>query len=96
MISIHGLLTLVTLATTPLLALTSVFFTGMLRPAYEKNRNLYDKVLLTLSENLQGQHVVKGFGLEDEENRKFHAVNDEYRYQQRWIFRRSSSCWPPS
>ena len=90
MVSIHRLLTVVCLATTPLLALTSVYFTKMLRPAFEQNRRLYDWVLLTASENLQGQHVIKGFGLADEENRKFHAVNDDYRYQQRWIFHRSS------
>lgn len=90
MVNIHTSLTLIALATTPLLLVASVLFTRMVRPAYDKNRKLYDKMVLALSENIKGHHVVKGFALERREIEKFRTANDDLRQQQRWLFKRSA------
>ena len=42
-------------------------FPAIVKPAYARNSELIDHLVLTLSENIQGVHVVKGFGREREE-----------------------------
>lgn len=91
MLTIHTYLALVALCTTPLLAVASITYSRIVRPAYERNRQLYDKVIIAVSENIQGKHVVKGFALEEQQKQHFREANDAYRAQQRWIFRRSSA-----
>lgn len=91
MINIQPMLTLICLITTPLLGVASVVYSRMVRPAYEENRRLFDRVILRLSENIQGQHVVKGFALEQHEIDRFSQANDALRRQQRWLFKRSSA-----
>ena len=91
MINIQPGLTLVCLITTPLLGVASVIYSRMVRPAYEENRKLFDRVILRLSENVQGQHVVKGFALEQHEIGRFAQANDDLRRQQRWLFKRTSA-----
>lgn len=71
MVNIHPLLTLACLASTPLLWVASVIFSKHARPAFVHNRHLIDKMVLTLSESVQGIFAVKGFGREKEENEKF-------------------------
>jgi ATP-binding cassette subfamily B protein len=90
MTQIHVTLTLLCLATTPLLAIASVIYSRMVQPGYDKNRKLYDNLVRRLSENTQGRHVVEGFALQAYETGRFHEANDEYRNQQRWLFRRTS------
>ena len=63
MLSIHVKLTLACLATTPILWVITTMFSRIVRPAYRKNRELFDKAVLVLSENAQGVHVVKGFAM---------------------------------
>jgi ATP-binding cassette subfamily B protein len=86
MLSIHVTLTLACLATTPILWITTTMFSRIVRPAYRKNRELFDKAVLVLSENAQGVHVVKGFALQDKETQKFKQANDAVADQHRWIF----------
>ena len=94
MLRIHAGLTAACLATTPVLWLLSVRFSRMVRPAYVRNRELFDEVLLTLSENVRGVHVVKGFGRQGEEIAKFQTANGRVRDQQYWIFWRISTFVP--
>jgi len=91
MINIQPGLTLICLITTPLLGVASVVYSRMVRPAYDENRRLFDRVVLRLSENIQGQHVVKGFALEQHEIDRFGQANDALRRQQRWLFKRTSA-----
>lgn len=88
MLSIHITLTLACLATTPILWFITALFSKTVRPAYRKNRELFDKAVLVLSENAQGVHVVKGFSLQDGEVAKFKQANDAVADQHRWIFRK--------
>jgi len=94
MLRIHSRLTLYCLATTPILALTAILFSRKVRPAHRKNRKLYDQMITTLAENIQGVHVVKGFALEQEETAKFAAANRKVKDQQWWIFRMVSLFVP--
>jgi ATP-binding cassette subfamily B protein len=86
MLSIHVGLTLACLATTPLMWLLSTLFSRIVRPAYDRNRELVDQVVLALSENVQGVHVVKGFARQRQESAKFSAANDAVHDQKRKIF----------
>jgi len=90
MLRINPLLSVVALITTPVLAIVSVLYSKKVRPAYERDRKLYDELILTLAENIQGQHVVKGFALEAQQIARFHAANDAVREQKRWLFPRAS------
>jgi ABC-type multidrug transport system fused ATPase/permease subunit len=94
MLSVHVPLTLACLATTPLLWMGTVRFSRLLRPAYRHNRELVDKLVLTLSENVQGVHVVKGFSRENEEIAKFAAANRRVLESKWQIFWRLSVYQP--
>lgn len=94
MLSIHVKLTLACLATTPLLWILTTLFSRTVRPAYRRNRELFDKAVLVLSENAQGVHVVKGFALQERERDKFKRANDAVADQHRWIFWRVATFVP--
>ena len=94
MVSLDVPLTFACLVTTPVLAVGAAWFSRLVRPAYVRNRELVDKLIGVLVENVQGAMVVKGFAREREEIAKFAAANGEVREQQRWIFLRLSTFIP--
>ena len=94
MLSVHVLLTFACLATTPLLWWAAVRFSRTVRPAYLRNSQLIDRLVLVLSENIQGVPVIKGFGREKLEVEKFTAANRAARDQMHWIFGRISIFQP--
>ena len=94
MVRISPKLTFACLATTPLLWFMTSWMSHMVKPAYRRNRELYDRMVLALSENLSGMHVVKGFGLRRQQEDRFRAANLDYKRQQRWIFWRVSIFSP--
>jgi len=91
MFHLQTTLALAGLATTPLLCVASVIYSRMVRPGFEKNRRLYDQLILALSENVQGQYVVKGFALEKQQIENFRKANDNFRVQQRWLIARGAA-----
>ncbi len=94
MLRINAGLTAVCLASTPLLWLLTLKFSRTVKPAYRKNRELFDSLILALSENIQGAHVVKGFARQGEEIARFRKLNDHFRDQQFWIFGKVSTFRP--
>lgn len=94
MLSLNVGLTLACLATTPLMWLVTVIFSRMVRPLYDRNRDLVDRVILRLAESIQGVQVIKGFGREREEIARFATDNGAVRDQQRDIFWRVSIFGP--
>jgi ATP-binding cassette subfamily B protein len=94
MLSIHPGLTLACLATTPLMWCLSSVFARVVRPAYDRTRQLVDRLILVLSENVQGVQVVKGFARQREETAKFRAANHDVQEQQQRIFWRVSLYTP--
>ncbi|MEM9251881.1 MAG: ABC transporter ATP-binding protein [Planctomycetota bacterium] len=87
-------LTIACLASTPLMFVISIWFSRRVRPAFRKNRELVDETIRVLAENVQGHHVVRGFGLEPAEVRKFRTANLNVKRQQRWIFKQVSMFTP--
>jgi ATP-binding cassette subfamily B protein len=86
--------TLVSLATTPVLWGVTMVFSRLVRPAYDRTRELVDHVVLTLAENILGVHVVKGFGREREEITKFVSALQAVEEQQQSIFWKVSLFTP--
>ena len=70
MLSMHVPLTLVCLATSPLLWWAAARFSRRVQPEYIKGGELVDRMVLTLVENVQGISVVKGFAREAARDRK--------------------------
>ncbi|MEZ6118543.1 MAG: ABC transporter ATP-binding protein [Pirellulaceae bacterium] len=91
---IHVGLTFACLATTPLMWLITVRFSKTVRPLYDFNRELNDRMILDLAENVQGVHVIKGFGLQHAEIAKFGNSNRQVQQQQQSIFWRVSLFSP--
>jgi ATP-binding cassette subfamily B protein len=86
MASLSPGLTLACLATTPVLWILAALFSRKIQPEYAENRNLVEKMVQYLSESIQGVAVVKGFGREDENRRKFEEGNSAILTQQYNIF----------
>ena len=94
MLSVHVLLACACLITSPLLWVGAVLFSRSVRPLYKRSSELNDKLILRLSENVQGIQVVKGFAREDDEIARFRESNRELRDQKYDIFWRLSLYQP--
>jgi ATP-binding cassette subfamily B protein len=94
MLHIHVALTMACLATTPVLWVMAIRFSRMVRPAYQRNRELVDKMILRLAETIQGIAVVKCFARDKDELARFEVTAENVRTQQQWIFRRVSIFTP--
>jgi ATP-binding cassette subfamily B protein len=94
MARIHLGLSAVCLATMPALWIVAGAFCRVVRPAYDRNRQLMDRLLQVLTENVRGMQVVRGFAREDEEIEKFRHANRELKDQQQFIFWRLSLFTP--
>jgi ATP-binding cassette subfamily B protein len=86
MITISPALTLACLGTLPLMCWGSVIFSRLVHPEYMKNRELFDRMIRTLAENIEGASVVKGFAREPESIAHFRSENLSVKDQQRKIF----------
>ncbi len=82
----HALLTAACLFLTPLLWLATSLFARWARPAYAKNRELVDDMVLAMSEGIHGIQVTKVFGREAFEYARFVEKNRRVRDQQQRIF----------
>lgn len=87
MLGIHVWLTLLCLGTTPLLWFMTVVYSRHVRPRMLMVRRKFDDLIMTLSENVQGVHVVKGFNLEQQEIAQFRQQNKDIKDFQESIFR---------
>lgn len=86
MVRIHVGLTLACLATTPLLWFVSSYYSQKLRPAYRRNRDLMDRLVLDFSENVRGMQTVKAFAAERQQAQRFEDRNAAVSGQQQAIF----------
>lgn len=94
MVAINLKLTLACLITTPVLLILTVWFSQAVKPAYRINRELVDKLINTLSESIQGIHVIKGFATQDQQKAQFERDNAAVRDQNQWIFWRVTIFQP--
>lgn len=94
MVRIHVGLSLVSLAVMPLIALSAIWFSRKVKPAYRRDRDLVDRMVLRLVETIQGIHVIKGFSRTAEAQARFDADNRSVWAQKFRIFRFVSTYGP--
>ncbi len=94
MLKMHVGLTIVCLASTPLLWIGAIVFSKLVQPAYRHASELGDVMIRTLVENLQGIQVIKGFARETEQARRFQKTTDDIRELKDSIFFRISTFQP--
>jgi ATP-binding cassette subfamily B protein len=94
MLRTHVGLTLACLVPTPLILLATMLFTRYAGPAYRKNRELYDEMVLGVAEGIAGMTVTKVFGREPDEIERFRGKNRAVLDQQQQLFRRVSRFGP--
>ena len=83
---IHHGLTIACLSVTIGLWWVTHYYSGRLRPAYLRNRELFDELVLLFSENVRGMQTVKGFAAEPHQIKRFEQANEQVSTQQRKIF----------
>jgi len=94
MLYTHVWLTLAVLATTPLMYLGAMLYSRLVRPIFLQNRELTDKLILRLAENIQGIHVIKCFARQHEAIEKFEASNKAVHDSRNRSFRLTSVFVP--
>lgn len=94
MLAIHARLTVACLATVPLLWVIAAAFSRVVQPAYIRNRELVDRMILHVAETAQGIQTIKGFAREREQFAVFQASNEAVLNQQQSIFWRVSTFVP--
>ena len=83
---IQASLTLACLSVTGAIWWVTHYYSGRLRPAYLRNRELYDNLVLTFTESIRGMQTVKGFAAEPHQVRRFEEANRQVSDQQKRIF----------
>lgn len=94
MASLHPGLTAACLATTPLLAAMSVWFSRRIQPRYAASREREEEMVQYFAESIQGAQVTKGFGREEEDRAAFAEKNRAVYDHQRGVFWRVSVFTP--
>ncbi len=87
-------LTLACLTPLPLVLWLTLAFSRKVKPAYKKNSELLDDATRVITENAQGVHVVKGFGLQAAEQEKFRAASEAVVNHAGWLTRRVAFFTP--
>ncbi|HYG36266.1 MAG TPA: ABC transporter ATP-binding protein [Clostridia bacterium] len=83
---IHWGLTLACLSVTLGLWWVTHYYSGRLRPAYSRNRELYDSLVQLFTESIRGMQTVKGFAAEPHQVSRFDEANRQVSDQQKRIF----------
>ena len=91
---IHAALTLACLSVTIGLWWVTHYYSGRLRPAYLRNRELYDSLVLLFTESVRGMQTTKGFAAEPYQIQRFEEANRRVSDQQKRIFLDLSNFTP--
>ena len=83
---IHPGLTTACLSVTIGLWYVTHYYSGKLRPAYLRNRELFDELVQLFSESVRGMQTIKGFAAEAHQTRRFEQGNQQVSGQQKRIF----------
>lgn len=83
---IHSGLTAACLSVTIGLWWVTHYYSGRLRPAYLRNRELYDDLIQLFTESVRGMQTIKGFAAEPHQLGKFEEANRQVSDQQKRIF----------
>ena len=85
---------LIFVVTIPLLALVVFGIILSTIPLYKKVQGKLDRVLNTSRENLSGVRVIRAFGLEESEKKKFHSQTEDLSKSQKFVGRISAIMNP--
>jgi len=91
---IHPALTVACLGVAVPLWWVTHYYSGRLRPAYLRNRELTDHLVQLFSESMRGMQTIKGFAAEPQQIARFKEANGLVSGQQRRIFRDLSVFTP--
>src|SRR4051812_13050708 len=94
MVNLHVALTLACLSLVPVSVWICIRYSRSVHPLYLHNRSLFDRMVLTLAESIEGVGVIKGFAREPEVSAHFRSDNLAVKDQQRRIFWRMSIFTP--
>jgi ATP-binding cassette subfamily B protein len=83
---IHGGLTAACLSVTVGIWLVTQYYSARLRPAYLKNRELFDELVLLFTESVRGMQTLKAFAAEKQQMARFQQANQKVSSQQKRIF----------
>jgi ABC-type multidrug transport system fused ATPase/permease subunit len=91
---IHAMLTVACLSVTIGLWWVTHYYSGRLRPAYMRNRELFDSLVQLFTEGVRGMQTTKGFAAEPHQVRRFEEANTRVSDQQKRIFQDLSVFTP--
>jgi ATP-binding cassette subfamily B protein len=91
---INGQLTLLALATLPLVALVTTVFGGRIHHLFEAVQEQFSTLSARVQENLAGVRVVRAYAQEEAEESSFAAINREYVDRNRRLIRWTASFHP--
>jgi len=94
MVSIHALLTVACLSTVPAIWFVCARFSKVVYPHYQQTRVLFDRMILTLAESVEGVGVIKGFARDNDAIERFRKHNQQVKDQQETIFKHVSVFTP--
>ena len=83
---IHAMLTVACLSVPIGLWWVTHYYSGRLRPAYMRNRELFDNLVQLFTESVRGMQTTKGFAAEVHQVRRFEEANVSVSSQQKRIF----------
>ena len=86
MVQISPFLTVVCLATLPLMVVSSLVFSKVIRPQYMERKKAFDHMVLFFAESVRGVQSIFGFSREKEMRERFQERNDRVVDQQKKIF----------
>ncbi len=94
MLSLHPRLTLVALATMPLVAAATKVFGERIHDLFERVQEQFGRLSAKVQENLAGVRVVRAYAQEAAEERSFGAINSEYVERNRQLIRWDAAFFP--
>ncbi|MGH9465685.1 MAG: ABC transporter ATP-binding protein, partial [Thermoanaerobaculia bacterium] len=94
MLALHPRLTLVALATMPLVAAATKVFGERIHDLFERVQEQFGTLSTRVQENLAGVRVVRSYAQEQAEERAFGAINAEYVERNRRLIRWDAAFFP--
>ncbi len=94
MLALHPRLTLVALATMPLVAMATKTFGERIHDLFERVQEQFGALSTKVQENLAGVRVVRAYAQEEAEERAFGAINAEYVERNRRLIRWDAAFFP--
>ncbi len=94
MFSIHGTLSLLALATMPLVVLSTQYFGAKIHHHFKRVQDQFSTLTANVQENISGLRVIRAYAREPWEKEQFAVLNDEYVERNQKLIRWDSAFRP--